>query len=260
MVDNNISNSKIVTADYIFNPHTKNITVNASSQKGCPMTCSFCVCNNLEYKGDYTKEEIVTEISKIILESQLKQLRQFNIRFSKMGEPTFNKNVILAVKDIAEMYIMSNHYKVDNFYAMISTMMPRDNINLEKFLKEWIEAGYKYSGEDGFGIQFSINTLNEYERNKMFNNSSLTLQEISKIIDRLPAPRKRKYILNFAVTSHSNLNPNLMNNYFDKDKCIIKITPMKRIYTVENNDINNMEICEKFRRTLINDGWDTVIF
>ena len=42
-------------------------------------------------------------------------------------------------------------------------------------------------------------------------------EEIGNIIKELPAPLKRKYTLNFAVTSECNLDPELMNKYFDKD-------------------------------------------
>ena len=47
----------------------------------------------------------------------------------------------------------------------------------------------------------------------MFDNKSLSLTEIGKIIKELPMPKKRKYTLNFAVTSKSNLDVDLMNKY-----------------------------------------------
>ena len=60
-------------------------------------------------------------------------------------------------------------------------MMPKGNSDLFDFLCEWVYAGKLYGGEDGFGLQFSINTLDAVERNKMFRNKSLSLKEIGEI-------------------------------------------------------------------------------
>lgn len=68
-------------------------------------------------------------------------------------------------------------------------MCPRGNKQLEEFLRSWVISGYEYGGEDGYGLQFSINTLNNEQRNKMFNNKSLSLEEISELIKKLPNPK-----------------------------------------------------------------------
>ena len=126
-----------------------------------------------------------------------------------------------------------------------------------------METGFVYGGEDGFGLQFSINTLDEDDRNAMFRNRSMSLQEISEVIRELPMPKKRKYTLNFAVTSKSNLDVELMNKYFDKDKCIVKITPIHE--TVEAVDegyeiVKDFDVYEKFEQPLVDDGWDVIVF
>jgi 23S rRNA (adenine2503-C2)-methyltransferase len=142
-------------------------------------------------------------------------------------------------------------------------MMPKGNKNLETFLNEWIEQGKIYGGEDGFGLQFSINTLNEDDRNEMFRGRSRSLQEIGEIIDRLPMPKKRKYTLNFAVTSKSNLDPEVMDRLFDKEKCIVKITPIHE--TVEAVDqgyeiVKNFDVYEQFEKPLVAAGWQVIVF
>ena len=142
-------------------------------------------------------------------------------------------------------------------------MMPKSNKNLKEFLYKWVTTGFVYDGEDGFGLQFSINTLDENDRNEMFRNRSLSLQEISYIIKELPMPKKRKYTLNFAVISKSNLDVDLMNKYFDKDKCIVKMTPIHE--TVEAVDegyeiVHDFDVYEKFEQPLVNDGWDVIVF
>ena len=153
--------------------------------------------------------------------SGIRHGQRLNVHYARMGEPTFNNNVITSAKYISLM-LMNNNSDVtfETYHPVVSTMMPKYNKHLKGFLQEWIATGFEYGGEDGFGLQFSINTLNENDRNKMFRNMSLSLQEISDIIKELPMPKKRKYTLNFAVTSKSNLDVDLMNKYFDKEKCM----------------------------------------
>ena len=79
----------------------------------------------------------------------------------------------------------------------------------------------------------------------------------------MPMPKKRKYTLNFAVTSKSNLDVSLMNQYFDKDKCIVKMTPIHRTVEAVNERyeiVNEFDVYEKFEQPLVNDGWDVIVF
>ena len=238
---------------------TDKLVVTVSSQKGCPMKCDFCDCPKFGFKGNCSISELMSEISTGVALSGINHGKRLNIHFARMGEPTFNKNVILASKLAYSMYVST----FDEYHPVVSTMMPKDNKELKSFLDEWIDAGYMYGGEDGFGLQFSINTLNEEDRNKMFNNKSLSLQEIGDTIKRLRYPKRRKFTLNFAVTSKSCLDVDLMNKYFDKEKCIVKITP---IHETKEAVINNYEIVkdfnvyEKFEQPLVKDGWDVIVF
>lgn len=238
---------------------TDKLVVTVSSQKGCPMKCNFCDCPKFGFKGNCSLSELLSEITTGVALSGIKKGKRLNIHFARMGEPTLNSDVIEAAK-IAKM-IYDGVF--EEYHPVVSTMMPKNSKTLEIFLKSWIQTGYVYGGEDGFGLQFSINTLNEDERNKMFNNCSLPLQEISDIIKRLPTPKKRKFTLNFAVTSKSCLDVDLMNKYFDKDKCIIKITPIHETKEAVNNHyeiVKNFDVYEKFEQPLVKDGWDVIVF
>lgn len=187
-----------------------------------------------------------------------------NVHYARMGEPTFNPNVIKSAKIIFQI-IKDNNADIsfNTYHPVVSTMMPKSNKNLEKFLHDWVDTGFIYGGEDGFGLQFSVNTLDEKERNKMFRNKSLSLQEISNIIKSLPMPKKRKYTLNFAVTSKCNLDVDLMNKYFNKDKCIVKITPIHETVEAVNEGyeiVKDFDVYEKFEQPLVKDGWDVIVF
>ena len=243
---------------------TDKLVVTVSSQKGCPMNCNFCDCPKLGFKGNATLSELITEIMSGVALSGIKHGQRLNVHYARMGEPTFNPNVITSAEFIAQMLMSENSdVTFDTYHPVVSTMMPKSNKNLKEFLHKWVTTGFVYGGEDGFGLQFSINTLDENDRNEMFRNRSLSLQEISDIIKELPYPKKRKYTLNFAVTSKSNLDVDLMNKYFDKEKCIVKMTPIHE--TVEAVDegyeiVHDFDVYEQFEQPLVNDGWDVIVF
>ena len=240
------------------------LVVTVSSQKGCPMHCNFCDCPKLGFKGNASLPELMMEITSGIALSGIRHGERLNVHYARMGEPTFNQNVIASAKQIAHMLAdPDSDIHFNTYHPVISTMMPKANNNLKEFLHKWVKTGFEYGGEDGFGLQFSINTLNEEQRNEMFRGCSLSLTEIGGIIDWLPMPKKRKYTLNFAVTSKSNLDVDLMNKYFDKEKCIVKITPIHETVEAVNEGyeiVTDFDVYEKFEQPLVKDGWDVIVF
>lgn len=236
------------------------MVVTVSSQKGCAMQCDFCDCHKMKFGGNAGFFEIISEISTAISLSKVKQGKRLNIHFARMGEPTFNFNVISAADAIGNMTLPFFKMPFNEYHPVVSTMCPKNNEKLRLFLNMWLDLRWA----NGYpGLQFSINTLDEEKRNKMFNNMSLSLKEIGKIIDDLTPPRERKFTLNFAVTSESNLDVDLMNKYFDKNKCIVKITPIHKTYEAEKNGyeiVTDFDVYEKFEQPLVRDGWDVIVF
>lgn len=238
---------------------TDKLVVTVSTQKGCPMSCNFCDCPKLGFHGNVNTWELISEISTAVSLSGITHGKRLNVHYARMGEPTFNSDVITATKIIGE-YVNT---VFDEYHPVVSTVMPKSNKNLIPFLSEWTNLMKEATWNGGLGLQFSINTLDEEDRNRMFRNKSLSLAEIGKIIDDLPMPIGRKYTLNFAATSKSNLDVELMNKFFDKKKCIVKITPIHE--TVEANDngyeiVTDFDVYEKFEQPLVNDGWNVIVF
>lgn len=237
------------------------LVVTVSSQKGCPMDCNFCDCPKFGFKGNVSRFELLSEITTGIALSGIRHGKRLNVHFARMGEPTFNFDVIEAANDVARINQHSSMF--DEYHPVVSTMMPKQNKRLKEFLRQWVISGYENGGEDGYGLQFSINTLNEDDRNEMFRGRSLSLKEIGEIIDYLPTPKKRKFTLNFAVTSQSNLDVVLMNKYFDKSKCIVKITPIHETKEAVSNGyeiVKKFDVYEQFEKPLVKDGWDVIVF
>lgn len=80
-------------------------------------------------------------------------------------------------------------------------MLPKANNKLRNFLQVWCSIKNEfYNGEAG--LQFSINSTDDEQRNELFDSKSLSLAQISQLANE---PVGRKYTLNFPVTSQTIL-------------------------------------------------------
>lgn len=238
---------------------TDKLVVTVSTQKGCLETCKFCDCPKYGFKGNVSYFELLSEIVNGLALSKIKHGQRLNVHFARMGEPTWNPAVPAVAKDCG--IIFSKFF--EEYHPVVSTMLPKDNKRLKEFLLNWCTLNYIDSWKGGVGLQFSINTLDETDRNDMFDNKSLSLQEISELAKELPEPIGRKYTLNFAVTAKCNLDPVLMDKYFDKNKFIVKITPIHATKEAIKNNFTtefDFDVYEKFEKPLVDAGWQVIVF
>lgn len=249
--------------DYVENTEVdlgKKMVVTISTQKGCPMNCMFCDCPFVPFKGNCSLDDLTYQVENAIRESGCPTTERFNLHFARMGEPSFNQNVI----DFAKMLpnILPRGFNPNVIHPVVSTMLPKSNRYLSDFIFDWCDIkNVDYNGEAG--LQFSINTLNNEARNKMFDNKSLDLKDIAILANALPVPIGRKYTLNFAVTSSCDLDPAKMSYLFDKDKFIVKITPIHETHRAIDNSfeiIKNFDVYSKFEKPLVEAGWDVIVF
>lgn len=237
-----------------------------STQKGCPMRCDFCDCHKYGYYGNVSLEEMCYQVETVLKHySNIKDTERFNLHFARMGEPTFNKEVLRFTTYYLRELLRDNNVKADTIHPVVSTMLPRSNPNLLDFLLEWcFIKNHLYNGEAG--LQFSINSTDNTQRDIMFNNMSLSLEEISELSKQLPAPVGRKYTLNFAVTKDTILDSKRLSELFDKDKFIVKITPIHETNNAKENgyDIGdsytNYNVYKKFEEPLLEEGWEVIVF
>ena len=235
-----------------------------STQKGCPMRCQFCDCPKFGYHGNVGRSEMGFMIRTILENEAVKATKRFNVHFARMGEPTFNQDVIgFTVDDLRA--IVHQYIDAETIHPVVSTMMPRSNKYLEDFLADWcLVKNDIYNGEAG--LQLSINSTNETQREAQFGGMSLSLREISKMAERLPVPVGRKYTLNFAVTEHTILDAAELSRLFNKDNFIVKITPIHKTNAAVKNGFNvtteytDYNVYKKFEQPLLEEGWDVIVF
>ena len=235
-----------------------------STQKGCPMNCQFCDCPKYGFYGNASIDDMCYEIEQILKGKTVKETKRFNVHFARMGEPTFNKNVLA----FAESYLkplVGEYIKADTIHPVVSTMLPKNNPKLFDFITEWCYIKNNvYNGEAG--LQFSINSTDEAQRKTQFGNKSLALVQISEFARTLPMPKGRKYTLNFAVTAQTILDAKELSRLFDKDKFIVKITPIHETNSAIKNGFDvatsytDYDVYRKFEQPLLDEGWDVIVF
>ena len=243
---------------------TKKWVATISTQKGCPMCCKFCDCPKYGFYGNASVDDMKYEIETILCGENITYTDRFNVHFARMGEPTFNSSV-LSFAEYWLRKIVSMHIDAKVIYPVVSTMLPKDNKQLNSFLFKWCDIkNESYNGEAG--LQFSINSTDDEQRQYQFGGMSLSLGEISRIAERLPIPVGRKYTLNFAVTKKTILDAKRLSALFDKDKFIVKITPIHETNSAVNNgfDVANSytdyDVYRQFEQPLLDEGWDVIVF
>lgn len=251
-------------------PNTKTMAlsekwvVTISTQYGCSMGCMFCDVPSVGRGLNATLNDLKWQVLEAIkLHPEIEATKRLNIHYARMGEPTFNRNVLEhAVSVRKDIYPLLNRSLV---HPVVSTMLPKKNKHLMRFLQDWCEIKNDiYKGDAG--LQFSINTTDESKRQKLFNNNSLTLKEVSKIGAYLPSPVGRKYALNIALVDGAEVNGEQMVELFSPDKFMCKITPIHKTTASENNSIRTCSGYKSFtpysqcEKELKKAGFDVLVF
>jgi 23S rRNA (adenine2503-C2)-methyltransferase len=207
--------------------------ITISTQYGCSMGCTFCDVPKVGSGKNATEKDLIQQVlTGIKLHPDVEFSRRLNIHFARMGEPTWNPNVLDATK-----WFKTHIDPEFHIHPVVSTMMPKRNEWLKTFVHTWMRMKNRLlKGEAG--LQLSINSTNENERYDMFNGNACTLEEIAKIMDGT-IPNGRKITLNFAIADYE-IDATVLKKYFDPDYYICKLTPMHKTETAIKNNIETI--------------------
>lgn len=250
-------------------PLSEKWVVTLSTQYGCKQNCVFCDVPKLGFHGNATFDDLYKQLtSAISMFKGQSYTERLNIHFARMGEPIFNKNVFYFSR---WMYKNKRQIKIDTglsietLHPVLTTSLPSNFSSLEDRILEWCDIKNDlYNGQAGF--QFSINSTNETQRQHMFNNKSITLEEFSLIADKMPDPLSRKYCLNFAYASDYEVDGHKLATLFDPDKFMCKITPIHNNSACRENGIETLNGYEEYtpyrkpEESLKAAGFDVLVF
>ena len=245
-------------------PLSEKWVITISTQYGCSMGCKFCDVPKVGKGLNATLNDLTNQVIEgLKLHPEIKVTKRLNLHYARMGEPTFNFDVIEHAKQLKN--IVYPYISNSMIHPVISTMLPKNNKRLLEFLHEWcIIKNNLYKGDAG--LQFSINSTDENQRTEMFSGNSLSLIDIAELGRLLPDPKGRKYALNFALADNYIVDADKLTTLFNPNKFMVKITPIHETKTSEENGIETKWGYEEFtpydipERDLKNAGFDVIVF
>jgi 23S rRNA (adenine2503-C2)-methyltransferase len=204
--------------------------ITISTQYGCSMGCSFCDVPKVGPGKNATLGDMQHEIIEGLgLHPEVTYTKRLNVHYARMGEPTWNPAVLDHAKWMKDH--IDPEYRV---HPVVSTMMPKRNEWLKTFIHTWMRIKNRvYRGNAG--LQLSINSTDEAERDQMFRGNACTLRDIERIMEGC-IPTGRKVTLNFPVANWQ-INPDVLRLYFSPEHYIVKLTPMHVTNTAAENSL-----------------------
>lgn len=210
--------------------------ITISTQYGCSSNCLFCDVPKVGHGVNCTYNDLTDMITGgLSLHQEVEATKRLNIHFARMGEPTWNSNVLKVSSNLLK--IVRPFVGRSLVHPVVSTMLPRKNKKLMNFLNAWTIDIKNDKFRGNAGLQFSINSTDDKQRNHMFSGNSLYLKDISEIGKNLISPKGRKYTLNFALADDYIIDAERLVKLFDPRKFMVKITPLHKTDSCDNNDI-----------------------
>lgn len=245
-------------------PLTEKWVITISTQYGCSMNCKFCDVPKVGAGRNAALSDIVGQVlTAIKYHPEVKHTKRLNIHYARMGEPTWNPNVLEAAMRMREfIFPLLGDSLV---HQVVSTMLPKHNPKLRQFLERWVYIKNNTFNGDA-GLQFSINSTDGAQREYLFSGNSLQLEDIASLGASLQMPKGRKYALNFALADDSIIDGKRLRELFDPEKFMCKITPLHRTASCEQNGIATTDGYELFtpykaaEEDLKANGFDVIVF
>lgn len=238
--------------------------VTISTQYGCSMGCRFCDVPLVGPGKNATENDLEMQVLEALtLFPDVKATERLNIHYARMGEPTFNPAVLAFSRRLKE--VCAERLPGSLIHPVLTTMMPKRNAGLAKFLHQWAEIKNGYFAGDA-GLQISLNSTNDEQREYMFNGESRSLEDISALLAWLPKPVGRKYTLNFAWADDYETDGEKCAALFPPEKFMVKITPIHANKRSVENGIKTSggyEFYAPYRKpekAFKDAGYDTLIF
>lgn len=251
-------------------PLSEKWVITLSTQYGCPQKCTFCDVPNIPFQGNASLADLKTQFKNALsLFPEVKYTERLNLHFARMGEPILNPNVFAWAIDMSgagkRQLQEELGLRIEVFHPVLTTSLPRKYKALQKQILSWCEIKNEfYNGQAG--LQFSINSTDETQRQEMFRGLSLTLEEFSKIAKLMPSPISRKYCLNFAYSSGFKIDAKKLASLFDPNKFMCKITPIHNNNACTENGIETIGGYETYQpyqvpeEALKAEGFDVLVF
>lgn len=250
-------------------PLSEKWVITLSTQYGCVMNCTFCDVPKIDYRGNATFNDLHHQfLNAIGMFPNQRYTERLNLHFARMGEPIYNKAVFEYSRWLYEnkrTFADTNNLRIEVIHPVLTSSCPRDFKFLEARLLEWCEIKNEvYNGQAG--LQLSINSTDENQRNVMFNNMQTSLIDLSKIAAKMPKPVGRKYCLNIAYASDNIIDGEYLATLFNPADFMCKVTPIHNNDACKENGIQTIDGYSSYapykipEESLKSAGFDVLVF
>jgi 23S rRNA (adenine2503-C2)-methyltransferase len=230
-------------------PRHKKWVIMLSTLYGCPVRCPMCDAGG-SYRGKLSVDDIFFQIDFLVdkrFPDRNIATDKFKIQFARMGEPSFNDNVLEILKQLP------SRYNAPGILPCISTIAPAGS---NKFFDHLLEIK-KSIYPDNFQMQFSIHSTDTEIRNRLIPTLKWDFAHIAEYGQRFYTIGGRKITLNFAMIEGVPIDADTMKQYFDPEIFLIKATPLNPTFRAAENKLasyidprnksDNYETIEKLR-------------
>lgn len=235
--------------------------ITCSTQYGCLQKCKFCDVPNVKFGGNATFNDLVNQVKVgMSIHPEVTHSDRINVHWARMGEPTWNDDVLNATIYLAGMLKEKGY----GFHPVVSTMVPKNNGNVFNFIREWMYIKNNILNGEA-GLQLSINSTDDNEREIMFRDGAMKLDLISDFFKLFARVDGRKITLNFAVADYT-IDAEKLAKLFDPTKFLVKLTPMHRTNSAIANGIETVGDAttyypyEHYEKDLEAAGFDVLTF
>jgi 23S rRNA (adenine2503-C2)-methyltransferase len=258
---NGVNNGKVM-------PLQEKWVITLSTQYGCAMNCTFCDVPNIKFQGNASFDDLKAQFyTGLAAFNDVKYTDRLNIHFARMGEPIFNPAVFEFSEWLASEKRMlqdETGVRIEVIHPVLTTMIPRYKNTFSR-IRKWVSLKNEtFNGQAG--LQLSINSTSDEQRNEMFKHKGYSLQEISSELADIENPIGRKYCLNIAFASGSEVDGEKLAKLFSPEKWMVKITPIHNNNACRKNSIETVDGYHLYRpykepeNSCTAAGFDTLVF
>jgi len=250
-------------------PLSEKWVITLSTQYGCPQKCTFCDVPNIPFKGNASFDDLKKQLYEArALFPEVGYTDRLNLHFARMGEPILNPAVFEFSRWLVNekaTFQRETGLRVEVLHPVLTTSLPRRFKQLGARIMEWCDIKNEMMRGQA-GLQFSINSTDESQRETMFAGESIALEELADIGADMPEPLSRKYCLNFAYSTDFEIDADKLRRLFDPQKFMVKITPIHNNQSCRTNGISTVGGYETYtpyataERRLKAVGFDVLVF
>lgn len=241
---------------------TNKWVITISTQYGCSMKCNYCDANKVGPGRNATIDDLRNQvIAAMDIHPKIRRSNRLNLHFARMGEPTFNPNILMVTPMLADELEPADWH----LHPVVSTMMPKDNSNLEGFIQAWIDQKRRLDGNAG--LQISVNTTEEEAREEQFGGSAMALEDAARLLEKhVNVRRGRKVALNFALCDRYKIDAAKLKKLFNPRYFMCKITPIHETKACKDNNISTKDGYSSYapyrevENNLKASGFDVLVF